>query len=64
MWNHNSHYHDYLLRRIPTKIDRALDIGCGLGLFARKLAQRAEVVDAIDVDITVLNEALNQGQVE
>jgi 2-polyprenyl-3-methyl-5-hydroxy-6-metoxy-1,4-benzoquinol methylase len=60
MWNHNTHYHDYLLRQLPMKIDRALDIGCGLGMFARKLAQRSEIVDAIDIDSTVLKEALNQ----
>jgi SAM-dependent methyltransferase len=62
MWNHNIHYHDYLLHQLPMRIDRALDIGCGLGLFAKKLSQKAEIVDAIDVDSTVLNEALNQYQ--
>ena len=57
MWNHNAHYHRYLLRQIPERVYRTLDIGCGLGLFAWKLAERSEVVDALDVDSAVLAEA-------
>lgn len=57
MWNHNAHYHSYLLRQIPKRVYRTLDVGCGLGLFARKLAERSEVVDALDVDSAVLAEA-------
>ena len=34
-----------------------MDIGCGLGLFTLKLAERSELVDAIDVDSEILNEA-------
>ncbi len=60
MWNHNTHFHNYLLRQLPRKIDRALDVGCGLGLFAGKLAKRAELVDALDIDDAILKEALNQ----
>ena len=60
MWNHNIHFHNYLLRQLPGKIDRALDVGCGLGLFAWKLATRAEVVDALDVDDAILEEALDR----
>lgn len=59
MWNHNTHYHNYLLRQIPARINRVLDVGCGLGLFAWKLAERTEVVDALDVDSAVLAEASN-----
>lgn len=58
MWNHNSHFHSYLLSQLPRQIDRALDIGCGLGVFARKLAERSNHVDAIDSDRAILNEAL------
>lgn len=57
MWNHNAHYHSYLLRQMPKQVGRALDVGCGLGHFAWKLAKRAEAVDAVDVDRTVLLEA-------
>jgi len=59
MWNHNAHFHNYLLRQIPKRVYRALDVGCGLGLFALKLAERSEVVDALDVDSAVLAEALS-----
>jgi 2-polyprenyl-3-methyl-5-hydroxy-6-metoxy-1,4-benzoquinol methylase len=57
MWNHNSHYHSYLLRQIPKRVYRTLDVGCGLGLFAWKLAERSEIMDAIDVDSAVLAKA-------
>ena len=56
-WNHNTHFHKHLLRYIPSNSQSALDIGCGLGLFARKLAQRVVVVDAIDADRSVVTEA-------
>lgn len=57
MWNHNFHFHNYLLRQFPSKIERALDIGCGLGVFALKLAERSERVDALDADSAILKEA-------
>jgi SAM-dependent methyltransferase len=60
MWDHNVHFHRYLLRRFPKKIGRSLDIGCGLGLFASKLAERAQVVDALDIDSEILKEAQTQ----
>jgi SAM-dependent methyltransferase len=60
MWNHNSHYHNYLLRQLPIKVDRLLDIGCGQGLFASKVANRAERIDAIDVDGATIEAAVNQ----
>jgi 2-polyprenyl-3-methyl-5-hydroxy-6-metoxy-1,4-benzoquinol methylase len=60
MWNHNSHFHSHLLRQFPCKIDRALDIGCGLGVFSLKLAEKSEFVDALDVDAEILQEALRQ----
>ncbi|MBE7381432.1 MAG: class I SAM-dependent methyltransferase [Leptolyngbya sp. SIO1E4] len=57
MWNHNTHFHNYLLRQLPIKVNHALDVGCGLGLFAYKLAGRANGVHALDVNGTVLSEA-------
>lgn len=56
-WNHNTHFHRYLLSYIPQSIQSALDVGCGLGAFARKLAERAVGVDAIDADSTIIAEA-------
>lgn len=49
-FNHNDHYHRFLLRQVPTNCGRALDVGCGSGAFARLLATRSAEVDAIDRD--------------
>lgn len=48
-WGHNNHYHDFLLRQVPAGCQYALEIGCGKGEFARRLAERAERVTAIDL---------------
>lgn len=63
-WNHNTHFHRYLLRQFPQQVDRALDIGCGLGLFSQKLSRRAKNVDALDVDEYIIERAtqLNKKQ--
>jgi SAM-dependent methyltransferase len=47
-FNHNDHYHRFLLRHVPPNCRRALDVGCGTGTFARLLATRVAQVDAID----------------
>jgi SAM-dependent methyltransferase len=48
-WNHNSHYHGFLLRQIPLHCELSLDIGCGTGAFSRLLADRSERVVALDL---------------
>ena len=48
-WNHNNHYHRFLLEHVPACCAGALDIGCGTGQFARLLASRAEHVLALDL---------------
>lgn len=57
MWNHNTHFHDYLIRQLPAQVHRALDIGCGLGIFAQRLSKVAEVVEAIEIDDATIKEA-------
>ncbi|KOX11201.1 bifunctional 2-polyprenyl-6-hydroxyphenol methylase/3-demethylubiquinol 3-O-methyltransferase UbiG [Nocardiopsis sp. NRRL B-16309] len=83
-WDHNSHYHDHLLRRIPAqratahpspssaprgrcaggggapssadalRTRSALDVGCGDGRFARRLAERGLEVDAVDASADMI----------
>ena len=48
-WDHNAHYHRFLLGRLPARCRLALDVGCGTGAFARLLAGRCERVVAIDL---------------
>jgi SAM-dependent methyltransferase len=49
-WNHNIHYHPLLLRATPARCERALDVGCGEGILARKLRRLVPQVSAIDTD--------------
>ena len=48
-WDHNSHYHRFLLKKVPSNCRNALEIGCGTGTFARLLARRVEHVLALDL---------------
>jgi len=59
-FNHNDFYHRLLLRAVPPDCARALDIGCGSGLFARKLANKAGFVEAIDSGPHVIDDARKQ----
>jgi ubiquinone/menaquinone biosynthesis C-methylase UbiE len=46
---HNDHYHNILLRHLPSNCHDVLEIGCGTGGFARRLAERSERVLALDL---------------
>lgn len=48
-WDHNGHYHPFLLRHAPAQCNRALEIGCGTGGFSRLFAQRSRHVLALDL---------------
>ena len=58
-WNHNNHYHDFLLTHVPLNAVSALDVGCGSGEFARQLAILCKSVDAIDPDLQAITNGRN-----
>jgi 2-polyprenyl-3-methyl-5-hydroxy-6-metoxy-1,4-benzoquinol methylase len=60
-FDHNDHYHRLLLRQLPKRTGRALDVGCGTGRFARRLAARGYEVDAIDPSAEMITEARRLG---
>jgi ubiquinone/menaquinone biosynthesis C-methylase UbiE len=49
-WNHNVHYQPVILNAVAAGCAAALEVGCGDGLLARRLAERAAQVTAIDRD--------------
>jgi ubiquinone/menaquinone biosynthesis C-methylase UbiE len=53
-WNHNDHYHDFLLKQLPPHCTYALDIGCGTGAFSRLLARHADRVLALDLSLQMI----------
>ena len=46
---HNDHYHNFLLQHVPANCQNALDLGCGTGTFARRLAECSQHVLAVDL---------------
>lgn len=56
-WDHNNHYHNYLLRHLPDRRDSVLDIGSGLGQFSRILAEHFRYVEGIDFSPKMVEEA-------
>jgi SAM-dependent methyltransferase len=49
-WSHNDHFHGWILRRLPTRRRRALDVGCGAGLLLNRLCGRFDEVQGVDAD--------------
>jgi SAM-dependent methyltransferase len=49
-WNHNVHYQPVILAAAPPGCGPALDVGCGDGLLACRLAERCAEVTGIDRD--------------
>ncbi|MDM9384355.1 class I SAM-dependent methyltransferase [Chlorogloeopsis sp. ULAP01] len=59
-WDHNSHYHSFLLKQLPTVCESILEIGCGTGVFSRLLAERCDRVLAIDLSPKMIEVAQRQ----
>jgi ubiquinone/menaquinone biosynthesis C-methylase UbiE len=49
-WNHNVHYQPVILDAVPPGCGPALDVGCGDGMLACRLAERCAEVTGIDRD--------------
>lgn len=56
-WDHNAFYQRTLLNQLPRRCGRILDVGCGTGAFATRLAGRAEHVDAVDKSAAMIEAA-------
>lgn len=56
-WSHNAYYHPWIMRRLPARSERVLDVGCGAGDLARLLATRAARVHGIDTDERIIGAA-------
>jgi SAM-dependent methyltransferase len=53
-WNHNVYYHPLILGAVPPGCGSALDVGCGDGLLACRLAERCRDVTGVDRDHTMI----------
>jgi ubiquinone/menaquinone biosynthesis C-methylase UbiE len=53
-WNHNVHYQPVILGAVPPGCGPALDVGCGDGMLACRLAERCAEVTGIDRDATMI----------
>ncbi|WP_432095932.1 class I SAM-dependent methyltransferase [Streptomyces sp. bgisy100] len=63
-FDHNDHYHRLLLRHVPAGCRTALDVGCGTGRFARRLAALGIDVDAIDASEETIEAARREAYPE
>lgn len=61
-WNHNNHYHKFLLKQLPLRCESVLDLGCGSGAFSRLLAERCDRVMAIDLSPQMIAVAKQDSQ--
>lgn len=59
-WDHNSHYHSFLLRHLPSRFETGVDVGCGHGRFTRLMASRANDVVGIDISPEMVKRAEEQ----
>lgn len=59
-WDHNSHYHNFLLKQLPPYCESILEIGCGTGAFSRLLSKRSDKVVAIDLSAKMIEIAKQQ----
>jgi ubiquinone/menaquinone biosynthesis C-methylase UbiE len=63
-WNHNVHYQSIILRAVPPQCGPALDVGCGDGMLACRLAERCTEVTGIDRDAQMIALARKRKQAQ
>ena len=63
-WNHNVHYQPVILRAVPPRCGPALDVGCGDGMLACRLAERCTEVTGIDRDAQMIALARERKQAQ
>jgi len=61
-WNQNVHYQAVILRAVPPRCGPALDVGCGDGMLACRLAERCTEVTGIDRDDRMIALAREQAR--
>jgi SAM-dependent methyltransferase len=61
-WNHNVHYQRVILDAVPDGCGAAIDVGCGDGMLACKLAARCAEVTGIDRDERMIAVARERGR--
>ena len=61
-WNHNVHYQRVIVAAVPAGCGAAVDVGCGDGMLARKLAGRCASVTGIDADERMIEVARELGR--
>jgi 2-polyprenyl-3-methyl-5-hydroxy-6-metoxy-1,4-benzoquinol methylase len=61
-WSHNDFYHRWLLRQLPSRLRRTIDLGCGTGNLVLAISQRADVAEGIDADQAVIAAACTRAQ--
>jgi 2-polyprenyl-3-methyl-5-hydroxy-6-metoxy-1,4-benzoquinol methylase len=59
-WNHNTAYHSWLIDIAARRRGDVLDVGCGDGLLAQRLAQVSRSVTAIDPDADAVQRAADR----
>jgi ubiquinone/menaquinone biosynthesis C-methylase UbiE len=50
-WDQNAYYQRVLLRQLLSRCERVLDVGCGAGALATRLASRVEQADRRAADV-------------
>ncbi|MFI1354902.1 class I SAM-dependent methyltransferase [Streptomyces sp. NPDC020898] len=57
-WDHNARYHPWIMRQLPRRYGRVLDVGCGSGDLVRLLAGRStSSVLGVDSDPVIVDQA-------